>query len=206
VTKQEEQYTRAAERWSETQYADAKSYLRHRAELIVSLGPELRPGDRVLDLACGDGGLGLFLGELGLRYRGVDNTPAMVDEARRKGIDAELGDLNDYAPPEPVEATTCFRAIYYTRDRAAFFRHAAAYTTRKLVFDLNPRQYRVEDVRRELHAAGLTRVEMRPFFAPQNLGLPRPAAAALHLAERSGPLARVALRFRFSYLVAASTS
>jgi trans-aconitate methyltransferase len=204
VSKQEEQYTRAAERWSETQYADAESYLRHRAELVVSLGPELRPGDRVLDLACGDGGLGVFLGALGLRYQGVDSTPAMVEEARRKGIDAELGDLNDYAPPEPVEATTCFRAIYYTRDRAAFFRHVAGYTTRKLVFDLNPRQYRVEDVRRELHAAGLTRVELRPFFAPQNLGLPGPAAAALHLAERSGPLARLALRFRFSSLVSAA--
>jgi SAM-dependent methyltransferase len=204
VSKQREQYTRAAERWSETQYADAESYLRHRAELVVSLGPALRPGDRVLDLACGDGGLGRALRELGLSYHGVDNTPAMVEEARRRGIDAELGDLNEYTPPEPVEATTCFRAIYYARDRAAFFRLAAGYTTRKLVFDLNPRQYRVEDVRRDLNAAGLTHVELRPFFAPQNLGLPRPAAAALHLAERSGPLARLALRFRFSYLVSAS--
>jgi len=204
VSKQEEQYTRSAERWSETQYADAESYLRHRAGLVVSLGPKLQPGDRVLDLACGDGGLGVFLREHGLEYRGVDTTPAMVDEARRKGVDVELGDLNDYTPPEPVAATTCFRAIYYARDRAAFFRHVAGYTTSKLVFDLNPRQYRVEDVRRDLHAAGLTRVELRPFFSPQNLGLPRPAAVALHLAERSGPLARLALRFRFSYLVAAS--
>lgn len=201
-----DQYERQAERWSETQYADAESYLRHRAGLIVSLGPELRPGDRVLDLACGDGGLGVFLRERGLVYRGVDTTPAMVEEARRRGVDAELGDLNDYAPPEPVEATTCFRAIYYARDRAAFFRHVAGYTTRKLVFDLNPRQYLVADVMRDLHAAGLARVELRPFFSPQNIGLPRPAAAALRLAERTGPLARLALRYRFSYLVSASAS
>ena len=204
MSKQEEQYTRAAERWSETQYADAESYLRHRADLIVSLGPALRPGDHVLDLACGDGGLGVFLREHGLAYRGVDTTSAMVEEARRRGVDAELGDLNDYVPPEPVEATTCFRAIYYAADRAAFFRHVAGYTTSKLVFDLNPRQYRVEDVRRDLDAAGLGRVELRPFFSPQNLGLPRPAAAALRFAERTGPLARLALRYRFSYLVAAS--
>jgi SAM-dependent methyltransferase len=204
VSKQGDQYTRSAERWSETQYAEAEVYLRHRADLVVSLGPRLEPGASVLDLACGDGGLGVFLRERGIRYRGIDMTPAMVDEARRGGIDAELGDLNDYVPPEPVDATTCFRAIYYARDRTAFFRHVARYTTCKLVFDLNPRQYRVEDVRRELHAAGFARIVLRPFFAPQNVALPRPAARALHLAERAGPVARLALRFRFSYLVAAS--
>lgn len=199
-----DQYERTARRWSETQYADAESYLRHRADLVIALGPRLRPGDTVLDLACGDGGLGAFLQARGLRYRGVDFTPAMVEEARRRGIDALAGDLNDYVPPDPVEATTCFRAIYYARDRAAFFRHAASYTRTKLVFDLNPRQYRVGDVQRELAAAGFVRVELRPFFAPQNLALPGPVAAVLHLAERSGPPARLALRFRFSYLVSAS--
>ena len=202
----ESQYERAAARWSETQYADAESYLRHRAELVISLGPRLEPGDLVLDLACGDGGLGAFLQARGLRYRGVDSTPAMVEEARRRGIDAVVGDLNDYAPPEPVEATTCFRAIYYARDRAAFFRQAASYTRTKLVFDLNPRQYAVDEVRRDLVAAGFARVELRPVLAPQNRALPGPLAAALHLAERSGPLARLALRFRFSYLVSASYS
>ena len=86
-----------------------------------------------------------------------------------------------------------------------FFRHVGRVHGRcKLVFDLNPRQYDVEDVRRDLQAAGYTRVVLRPFFAPQNLGLPGPAATALHLAERIGPLARLALRFRFSYLIAAS--
>lgn len=197
-------YESTADRWTETQYADAESYLRHRADLVISLGPPLGPGDAVLDLACGDGGLGAFLHARGLRYRGVDSTAAMVDEARRRGIDVVVGDLNDYAPAEPVEATTCFRAIYYARDRAAFFRHAASYTRTKLVFDLNPRQYAVGDVRRDLQAAGFARVELRPFFAPQNLALPGPLAAALHLAERSGPLARLALRYRFSYLVCAS--
>lgn len=200
----EDQYERQAERWSDTQYADAASYLRHRAELVVSLGPRLAAGDLVLDLACGDGGLGVFLREHGLSYRGIDTTPAMVEEAWRNGIEAELGDLNDYVPPEPVEATTCFRAIYYAHDRAAFFRRVAGYTTRKLVFDLNPRQYRVEELLRELRDAGFTDVSMRPFLMPQTVALPRSAVAVLRLAERTGPVARLALRRRFSYLVSAS--
>ena len=191
----------AALGWSEEAYADAQAYLAHRAELVRYLGPSLEPGDTVLDLACGDGGLARFLP--GLRYLGVDMSEAMVDAARRRGVDAVVGDLNAYEPPEPVAATTCFRAIYYARDRLAFLRRAGSYTEKKLVFDLNPRQYRLEDIRRDLVAAGFPKLDLRPFFVPQTTPLPRVGLAALKLLERSGPLARVALRFRFTYVVAA---
>jgi hypothetical protein len=131
----------------------------------------------------------------------------MVAEAQRRlghRAPVEVGDLNDYVPPSPVAATTVFRAIYYARDRRAFFEHVAGYTEKKLVFDLNPRQYRLDDVLADLRAAGLGQVRLRPFFVPQTVALPRPVAAAAKALERSGPLARLALRVRFTYLVAAS--
>ena len=115
-----------------------------------------------------------------------------------------LGDLNEFQPDEPVAATTCFRAIYYARDRVPFFRRVAGYTEKKLVFDLNPRQYDVEDVRTDLAAAGFDGVALHPFFVPQTWALPGPAATLLRAAERSGPLARAALKLRFTYFVAAS--
>jgi hypothetical protein len=127
----------------------------------------------------------------------------MVEAGARRGRDVVLGDLNEYEPPEPVAATTCFRAIYYARDRAAFFERVAGYTDRKLVFDLNPRQYRVDDVRRDLRAAGFDRLELHPFFSPQRVSLARPAARALRVLEHAGPLARLMLAVRFSYLCAA---
>jgi SAM-dependent methyltransferase len=198
-------YEPAAARWSDEAYADPVSYLGHRADLVVSLGPRLEPGDRVLDLACGDGGFAEFLLGRGLDYLGVDASEAMVEAARRRLGDrarVELADLNEYVPPAPVAATTCFRAIYYAEDRAAFFRHAATYTERKLVFDLNPRQYRVDEVRADLRAAGFDRLALRPFFAPQRFAPPAPLRALLHAAELTGPLARLALRYRFSYLCA----
>jgi SAM-dependent methyltransferase len=201
------QYARQAADWTESAYADVTAYLAHRAELIVSLAPTLDAGDEVLDLACGDGGLGEALLARGLRYRGVDSTPEMVAAARarlgaRAPIDA--GDLNDYAPPAPVAATTVFRAIYYARDRRAFFAHVREFTTSKLVFDLNPRQYRVEDVLADLRTTGFGTVELRPFFVPQTVSLPGPVLAVAKGLERSGALARLALRARFTYLVAAS--
>jgi hypothetical protein len=204
-----EQYARQAEAWTERSYADAKAYLAHRADLIVTLGPRLESGDEVLDLACGDGGLGEALLGRGLRYRGVDSTPEMAEVARRRlgdRAEVELGDLNEYVPPVPVAATTVFRAIYYARDRRAFFAHVAGFTEKKLVFDLNPRQYRLEDVLGDLRAAGLGRVALRPFFVPQTVALPGPVNRVATAFERSGPLARLALRVRFTYLVAASRS
>ena len=189
--------------WSRRAYADPDAYLAHRAELIVALGPRLEPGDTVLDLACGDGGLADFLPD-GIHYRGVDGSEAMVAEGRARERTVEQGDLNDYEPPGPVAATTCFRAIYYARDREAFFRRVATYTERKLVFDLNPRQYRVADIRADLASAGWTSLELWPFFSPQTRSLPGPLGALLRGLERSGPLARLLLRYRFTYLCAAA--
>ena len=207
MTAKEDQYARQAQHWTERAYADVTAYLEHRAELIAELGERLGPGDEVVDLGCGDAGLGEALLRRGLRYRGVDSTPEMVEAARlRLGTRAEvdLGDLNEYVPPRPVAATTVFRAIYYARDRAAFFRHVSGFTETKLVFDLNPRQYRVEDVLAELRAAGLSTVLLHPFFVPQTVSLPGPLLAAAKGLEGSGQLARFALRVRFTYLVAAS--
>ena len=196
----------AVTRWSDDdQYADAPAYFARRAELVVSVGPRLERGDTVLDLACADGRLAEFLEPYGIGYRGVDVEPGAWSSRRAPTASRrEVGDLNDYVPPAPVTATLCFRAIYYSRDRAAFFRHVAGYTTGKLVFDLNPRQYPLETIREELLAAGFAKVEARPLFAPQRVKLPRVAAWALRALERSGPLARLALRYRFTYVVAAS--
>ncbi len=104
-------------RWSDdNQYADALAYFARRAELVVSVGPRLETGDTVLDVGCADGRLAEFLEAYGIGYQGLDTVPEMVEQARAHGIEAEVGDLNDYVPPEPVTATLCFRAIYYSRD------------------------------------------------------------------------------------------
>jgi SAM-dependent methyltransferase len=204
VTSSWDKYARAAEGWSDDAYADARTYLARRAELVHTLGPSLRPGDVVLDLACGDGGFGDFLPDQ--RYVGVDASPEMVEAARRRGRNVEQGDLNDYEPSEPVQATTIFRAIYYARDRRELLARIAGYTETKLVFDLNPRQYRVADVRSDLLAAGFDRLELKPFFVPQTVAPKAPVALLLRAAERIAPVARLLLRARFTYMCSAFRS
>jgi predicted TPR repeat methyltransferase len=199
-----EKYGGKARGWSETQYADATAYLAHRADLVRTLGPRLAAGDVVVDLACGDGVLGDFLPDQ--RYVGVDASDEMVQAGRGCGRDLVHADLNAYAPSYSVQATTIFRAIYYARDRRGLFSRIESYTEKKLVFDLNPRQYRLADVRADLRAAGFDRLDVRPFFVPQTRALPRPFGLLLRGLERSGPFARLLLRRRFTLLCSASRS
>ena len=195
-----DKYAPQAERWTETAYADPGGYLAHRAQVIMELGPRLEPDDLVLDLACGDGGLADFLPEQ--RYVGVDANAEMAAAGRELGREIVEADLNVYTPPAQVEATTIFRAIYYAADRRELLTRIAGYTTRKLVFDLNPRQYRLADVCADLEAAGFDRLATRPFFVPQT----RAPLPGLQLLERGGPLARAILRFRFTLICAAWSS
>jgi len=199
-----EKYDGKARAWSDEQYADAQSYLARRAQLVRTLGPPLEQGDVVLDLACGDGGLADFLP--GQRYIGVDANEEMVEAGRARGRDLRRSDLNEYEPEQPVQATTIFRAIYYARDRCELLRRIAGYTEKKLVFDLNPRQYRLDDVRAELRAAGFDRLDVRPFFVPQTQSLPLPLLLLLRALERSGPATKLLLRRRFTVLCSASRS
>jgi SAM-dependent methyltransferase len=192
-----EKYSGVAERWSDEQYANARAYLSHRAELVRTLGPRLEPGATVLDLACGDGALAAFLPEQ--RYIGVDASAEMVAAGRRAGRELVQADLNEYTPSDAVQATTIFRAIYYARDRRALLVRIAGYTEQKLVFDLNPREYRLEEVRADLLAAGFDRLDIRPFFVPQTR-----AISFLTWLERSGPVARLLLRYRFTLICSAS--
>lgn len=196
-----EKYTDAAASWTRDGYADSHAYLKHRAELVLELGRSVQDGSTVLDLACGDAAFAAYLPAQ--NYLGVDANESMIEAARRAGRNAVLGDLNEFRPDAPVAVTTIFRAIYYARDRRRLFEHVASYTTDKLVFDLNPRQFPLEDVAEDLRGAGFGHVAIRPFFVPQTRALWPPAREALIALEQVRPLASLLLRRRFTLLCAA---
>jgi SAM-dependent methyltransferase len=196
-------YDAIAERYSAHDYADAERYYARRARTILGLGPPLAPGDRLLDVACGDGGLGRHLLAHGIDYRGVDASGRMVEVARRTLGDRVVQGSWDYEPPDPVAATTIFRSLYLVPDRVAFLARVRAYTTKKLVFDFDPRAYSTAAVLADLRAAAWGRVELRPFLMPQRAALPGVLQRVLDGMEGL-PGARVLTRVRFPLLVSAS--
>src|SRR5690242_7062295 len=71
----------------------------------------------VLDLACGTVNVTLELAQRGYRVTGVDNSPAMIRQARTKKatwMQFELQDARHLALPEPFDACVClFYSLNY---------------------------------------------------------------------------------------------
>ena len=202
-----EKFDGLARGYSAHDYADPGRYAERRANAAIRVGPQLSPGATVLDLACGDANMAEPFLARGFRYRGVDGSAAMIEEARRRlgdRVPLEVARIDEYEPSEPVDLTLCLRAFYYPEDRQAFFRRIAGYTRTKFVFDFDPRVYDRVELERDLRAAGFATIELQPFFLPQRVAVPAPMRAALGALEHAGPLARAALHIRGIWFCAAS--
>ena len=76
---------------------DASAYA-HHAGFVSALGAPVltllapAPGERVLDLGCGDGALAERIRAAGAEVVCVDSAPSMVAAARARGLDARLAD------------------------------------------------------------------------------------------------------------------
>jgi SAM-dependent methyltransferase len=184
-------YDVLAEGFSEREYADPAGYAARRAQVIVGLGPPLARGASLLDLCCADGIMAAPLEALGLVYVGLDTSEEMLAAARLRnpGTRFVAGRIEDYEPDDPVDATICLRSFYLAEDRVAFFRRVLGYTRVKFVFDFRQSAHPAESVVHDLSRAGFSRIELRPFFAPQRRPLPGPALRLLEPLERTGPLA-----------------
>lgn len=81
----------AGQDWSAERYArNARFVSDLGAPLVELLAPA--PGQRILDLGCGDGVLSLVIMAAGATVVGVDGAPDMVAAARARGVDARLMD------------------------------------------------------------------------------------------------------------------
>jgi trans-aconitate methyltransferase len=82
---------RLQQTWDPERYAkNARFVADLGAPVLALLAP--RPGERVLDLGCGDGALTEKLAAAGCRVVGVDGSPEQIEAARARGLDARVMD------------------------------------------------------------------------------------------------------------------
>ena len=82
---------RAEQRWIAERYAENARFVADLgAPLLDMLAP--RPGERILDLGCGDGALTAKIAAAGARVVGVDASPDQIAACHARGLDAHVVD------------------------------------------------------------------------------------------------------------------
>ena len=77
--------------WDPASYARNARFVSDLGSAVVELLAP-RPGERILDLGCGDGALTKKLVDLGCEVVAVDSSAPQVEAARKLGLDAHVID------------------------------------------------------------------------------------------------------------------
>ena len=93
---------RTVQHWRAQEYTRNAGFVADlAADLIDVLDP--RPGQRVLDVGCGDGGFSQRVLARGADVVGIDSAPDMVRSARSKGLDARVCAAQDLCEGKRID-------------------------------------------------------------------------------------------------------
>jgi SAM-dependent methyltransferase len=104
--------------WDPDRYARTAGFVAALGLPVVELlAPQ--PGERILDLGCGDGVLTEKLASLGCQVVGVDSSPAQVAAARARGLDARVVDAQRLPFVAEFDAVFSNAALHWMRQPEA---------------------------------------------------------------------------------------
>lgn len=104
--------------WNPATYAETGAFVPALgAGVLEWLNPQ--PGDRILDLGCGDGQLTARIDEAGAEVVGLDASSAMVESACARGLDARLGDAEALPFHAEYDAVFSNAVLHWVHDQNA---------------------------------------------------------------------------------------
>jgi trans-aconitate methyltransferase len=104
--------------WNPSLYASTARYVAdYGAPVVDWLSPQ--PGERILDLGCGDGALTEKLIAVGCRVTAVDQSLAMVEAARQRCIDAHVADARRLEFRAEFDAVFTNAVLHWVREADA---------------------------------------------------------------------------------------
>src|SRR3954454_10704821 len=81
-------------KWVAADYAKVGAFVAELGGAALDL-LDPQPGERILDVGCGEGTLTKKIVERGAAVLGIDNSPEMIAAARAAGVDAVLMNVAD---------------------------------------------------------------------------------------------------------------
>lgn len=101
-----------AQKWDPERYAKNARFVADLGMPVVELLAPM-PGERILDLGCGDGALTARLAAMGCKVMGVDASPELVAAARELGLDARTVDGQKLAFQGDFDAVFSNAALHW---------------------------------------------------------------------------------------------
>ena len=102
--------------WNAAQYALNGRFVADLAGGVIDL-LDPRPGERILDLGCGDGALTVRIAAAGAITTGVDNSESMVAAAKGLGIDAQVTSADALDFDHEFDAVFSNAALHWMRNQ-----------------------------------------------------------------------------------------
>ena len=105
----------SAQTWNADRYAANAAFVPALGQAVLELlNPQ--PGERILDLGCGDGVLTEKLARAGVELVGVDSSPEMITAARQRGLDARVMDATRLAFDREFDAVFSNAVLHWIKD------------------------------------------------------------------------------------------
>jgi SAM-dependent methyltransferase len=108
----------AKQSWEAERYAEAGAFVPVLGMPVVEL-LDPRPGERILDLGCGDGILSEKVAAAGATVVAVDAAPDLIAAAKARGLDARLMDGQTLPFAAEFDAVFSNAALHWMRDADA---------------------------------------------------------------------------------------
>ncbi len=107
--------------WEPERYRRNAAFVARLGKPVVEL-LDPQPGERILDVGCGDGALTKALAEVGAQVTGVDASAEQIDAARKLGLDAHVMRAEDIDFPPQFDAVFSNAAMHWVGDPGAAVR------------------------------------------------------------------------------------